>query len=432
MDQGQKKIGVFGLWHLGCTISVSWANLGFQVVGYDNNKKLTEDLTISNPPIFEPFLKENMKKNIELGFLTFSNKLYELSDCDFVFVTYDTPVNEDDSSDTTIVENSIRQLSEILNDHAIIIVSSQSPVGFISSMRNLLKEKNQTLEIAYSPENLRLGEAIDCYLNPGRIILGTSTIETEEKCLDLLGNITDDILCMSLESAEMVKHGINSFLATSVVFTNHLSDICEENNANIDDVVKGMKTDPRIGLKAYLQPGIGFSGGTLGRDLKVLALKNKIGSGYGKLFEFVHESNNERKISIVDKIRKIVNPIKGASIGILGLTYKPGTSTLRRSLPLEIVNLLIEEGATINVYDPKADYSEITSEVKFQIVDNISSISKNKDILILLTEWDDFKKYDWSGIASQMKNPNFFDTKNCLNEENIIENGFKYYSIGRG
>lgn len=430
MERKMKKIGVFGLWHLGCTISVSWSNLGFEVCGFENDKELIDALRNGEPPIYEPFLKENLIDNIQNGLLSFTNNLSDLSNCDFVFVTYDTPVNDDDSSDTTIIENSISQLSEIMKDDAVIIVSSQSPVGFISQMRTLLKERNDNLEIAYSPENLRLGEAIDCYLNPGRIILGTSTKETEEKSVELFNNITSDILCMSIESAEMVKHGINSFLGTSIVFSNHLADLCEENNADISDVVKGMKTDPRIGMKAYLSPGIGFSGGTLGRDLKVLETKNNTINGYAKLFGFVHKSNNERKLAIVDKIRKILNPINNITIGVLGLTYKPGTSTLRRSLPLEIVNILIEEGAVVKVYDPKADYSEIDSEIKFQITRSITEVSGSADIIILLTEWDEFKNHQWSDISAQMKKPNFFDTKNCLNKENMQQNGFNYYSIG--
>lgn len=430
MENKKKKLGVFGLWHLGCIISVSWSNLGFEVCGFDNDKKLISSLNDAEPPIFEPFLKENLFKNINNGQLSFSNDIKDLSDCDFVFVTYDTPVNEDDSSDTTIVENSILQLSGVMKDHAIIIVSSQSPVGFISQMRRVLKEKNETLEIAYSPENLRLGEAIDCYLNPGRIILGTSTKPTEVKCSELFSNITTDILSMSIESSEMVKHGINSFLATSIVFSNHLADICEENNANIKDVVEGMKSDPRIGIKAYLSPGIGFSGGTLGRDLKVLELKNKEVNGYAKLFGFIHKSNNERKLAIVDKVLNIVKPLNKISIGVLGLTYKPGTSTLRRSLPMEIVNILVSEGAVVKVYDPKADYSEIKEEIKFEIAASITEVSKNVDILILLTEWDEFKNQQWSDISAQMKTPNFFDTKNCLNKDNMRQKGFNYYSIG--
>ena len=431
MENDRIKIGVFGLWHLGCVISVSWSNLGFKVFGFDHDKNLIGSLNKGEPPIYEPFLKENLLDNINTQQLAFTYDLDKLRDCDFVFVTYDTPVNEDDSSDTTIVENSIKQLSVIMKNHSIIIVSSQSPVGFISQMRMLIKENNQTLDIAYSPENLRLGEAIACYLNPGRIILGTASPKTEEKCRTLFEQISTEVLCMNIESAELVKHGINSFLSTSIVFANHLADLCEENNARIDDVVAGMKSDPRIGNKSYLSPGIGFSGGTLGRDLKVLDKKNEEGKGFASLFGFIHEANNERKSSIVEKIKKHVGDLKDLNIGILGLTYKPGTSTLRRSLPLEIVELLLIEGAKIKVFDPKADYSDIKGEVKFKISENIDNVCKNTKIVILLTEWDEYKKYDWSKIPQQMTRLMFLDTKNCLDEQEMNKCGFKYYSIGR-
>ncbi len=431
MENERKSIGVSGLWHLGCTISVSWSKLGFQVLGYDNDRSLIEELNNGKPPIFEPFLKENIEGNISKGLLTFTNDLDQLNECSFVFITYDTPVNEDDSSDTTIIEDSVRQLSEIMKDHSIIIVSSQSPVGFISKMRTIIRENNPTLDIAYSPENLRLGEAIECYLNPGRIILGTATVETKEKCVALFEQISENILSMNIESAETVKHGINSFLSTSIVFANHLADICEENNARIDDVVAGMKSDPRIGKKAYLSPGIGFSGGTLGRDLKVLDEKNEQTKGFAGLFGYIHKANNDRKLSIIKKVKKSVDGIKDLNIGVLGLTYKPGTSTLRRSLPLEIVELLLSEGAKIKVFDPKADYSDIKTEVKFEMVDSIIDVSSSTDILILLTEWDEFKNYNWSDIPRQMRNPTFFDAKNCLDERKMNQIGFKYYSIGR-
>jgi UDPglucose 6-dehydrogenase len=431
MENDRITIGVFGLWHLGCVISVSWSNLGFKVSGFDHDKKLIDSLNKGEPPIYEPFLKENMLDNINNGQLAFTYDLDELRDCDFVFLTYDTPVNKDDSSDTTILEDSIIGLSKIMKDYSIIIVSSQSPVGFISIMRNTMKVNNETLEIVYSPENLRLGEAIACYLNPGRIILGTASTKAKEKCLELFEQISNDVICMNIESAELVKHGINSFLSTSIVFANHLADICEENNARIDDVVAGMKSDPRIGSKSYLSPGIGFSGGTLGRDLKVLDKKNEEGKGFARLFGFIHEANNERKSSIVEKIKKHVGELKDLNVGILGLTYKPGTSTLRRSLPLEIVELLMMEGTKIKVFDPKADYSDIKGEIKFEISDNIKNVCKNTKIVILLTEWDEFKKYNWSEIPQQMTRPMFLDTKNCLDEQEMNKHGFKYYSIGR-
>ena len=346
----EKKIGIIGLWHLGCVLSASWSKLGNRVYGFDYDNNRIKKLQDGIPPIFEPHLSEKIKEGMNKGLLSYSEKIQSLSGCYYIFLCYDTPVGDDDSCDTSILEKSIADISEVAQDDAVIIVSSQSPVRFCSVLRNRLLKRNETLDLAYSPENLRLGEAIDCYLNPGRIILGTQNEITERKCVELFQQITNEILKMNLESAEMVKHGINSYLSTSIVFANHLSDICERNNARIDDVVKGMKSDPRIGEKAYLSPGIGFSGGTLGRDLQVLNVANNKVNGYARLFGIIHKFNNERKLAIVNKIEIILNGLKEKKVGVLGLTYKPGTSTLRRSLPLEIVYLLIENGAQVKGY----------------------------------------------------------------------------------
>ena len=227
---------------------------------------------------------------------------------------------------------------------------------------------------------------------------------------------------MSLESAEMVKHGINSFLALSIVFTNNLADICSDNKANINDVIKGIKSDPRIGNKAYLSPGIGFSGGTLGRDLKVL--KNFEKDNNYKLFDTIYNSNSDRKNIIVKKIEKSFGKLKNKKIGILGLTYKPGTSTLRRSLPIEISEMLYQKGANILAYDPKADYTDFLNiNTFFNISNSINDLIKSVDYVVLMTEWEDFKNYDWSSVK---KNMAIFDTKNFLNINNPK---IKYFSL---
>lgn len=426
----KKTIGIIGLWHLGSVIAVSWAKLGFKVIGFDYDKKRIANFKQNKTPIFEPGLEDEIINLTGKGLLSFTGNIKDLSECDFVFLTYDTPVRDDDSSDTSILKKSVKDVRSVMKDNAVLIISSQSPVGYCDELRKLLKKKNDTLELAYSPENLRLGEAIDCYLNPGRIILGTASKDTEEKCVGLFSQITNDILSMNLASSEMVKHGINSFLSTSIVFANHMADICEEKNANITDVIRGMKSDARIGQKAYLAPGIGFSGGTLGRDLKVLETVNDEFKGYAKLFGFIHKTNFERKKVIVKKIEKILKKLKGKNIGILGLTYKPGTSTLRRSLPLEIVDLLIKNNAKIKVFDPKADYSELTFKPKFKIEDNIEDVVKDSDIIVTLTDWPDFKEYDWSKVISSMKTKNFLDAKNFLDKKKMKETGFNFYSLG--
>ena len=425
-----KKIGVVGLWHLGCVLCSAWSKLGYEVRGFDYDKKRVNDLSKGIPPVFEPGLSESIMTYLNYGNLYFSNNLQSLIKCDFIFLSYDTPVRDDDSSDLTILEKSVKEIRKVMKNDSILIVSSQSPVGYCTTLRSLLKDENKTLDIAYSPENLRLGEAIHCYLNPGRIILGTSNAETEGKCISLLSNISNKILSMNIPSAEMVKHGINSFLSTSIVFANSLADVCEESGANIDDVVKGLKSDPRIGQKAYLSPGIGFSGGTLGRDLKVLDKFNKSISGPAELFGFIHETNLKRKTTIVKKIITLIDGTKDKTVGILGLTYKPGTSTLRRSLPLEIVDLLINEGVIVKVFDPKADYAELSFEPQFIITKSIDELSKNTDIFVLLTEWPEFKEFDWESISSKMNTSIFFDTKNFLNQNEMKTIGFEYYSTG--
>lgn len=426
-----KKIGVFGLWHLGSVLTASWAKLGYQVVGFDYDSDIIKNLNIGIPPIYEPHLEATIKENLTEQVVKYTTNLHDLQECEFVFLAYDTPVLDDDSSDTSILTQSINDLKTVLQNEAVVIISSQSPVGYCSDLRGLLREHNPTLELAYSPENLRLGEAIQCYLVPGRIILGTANKTTEEKCVTLFKDIKGEVLSMSLESAEMVKHGINSFLATSVVFANHIADVCEEKGANIDDVVRGIKSDPRIGLKAYLAPGIGFSGGTLGRDLKVLEEINHESIGFAKLFGSIHQFNDERKASIVKKIETYFGSLDGKIIGVCGLTYKPGTSTLRRSLPIEIVEMIIEKGGIVQVYDPKADYSELTDEVRFDIKDSITEVARNVDFIVVMTEWPDFKTFNWNSVTNLMRDQIIFDMKNCLNSKELIQAGFNYFSIGR-
>ena len=431
MLKKEKKIGIIGLWHLGCVLAAAWSKKNYIVSGFDHNKDRVENLTQGHLPIYEPGLEKNIKQSVTKNLLFFSDNIITLSNSDFIFLSYDTPVLENDDSDISILVQSVKEAAIIMKDNSVLIISSQTPVGLCTELRQEIKKINDSLDLAYSPENLRLGEALDCYINPGRIILGTANKETEEKCISLFQEISEDIIAMNLESAELVKHGINSFLATSIVFANSLADVCEKSGANIDDVVKGLKSDPRIGQKAYLSPGIGFSGGTLGRDLKVLDKFNKSISGPAELFGFIHETNLKRKTTIVKKIIKLIDSSKDKTVGILGLTYKPGTSTLRRSLPLEIVDLLINEGAIVKVFDPKADYAELSFEPQFIITKSIEELSKNTDIFVLLTEWPEFKEFDWESISSKMNTSIFFDTKNFLNQNEMKTIGFEYYSTGK-
>ncbi len=425
----QKKIGIIGLWHLGCVLSASWAKLGFKTKGFDPELDRVSSLQKGSAPIFEPNLNETIRDCMNKELLFFDNNPTVLHDCDFIFLTYDTPVNEQDESDTSILTQSIDLIKNILKNNAIVVVSSQSPVGFCSELRTQLKLANPTLELVYSPENLRLGEAIDCYLNPGRIILGANNETALNESRALFQAITNDILEMSLESSELVKHGINSFLAMSIVFANNLADICEMTGGNINQVVKGLKSDPRIGHLAYLAPGVGFSGGTLGRDLKVLEKTNNDHNGNANFFTSIHKSNTNRKDSIVNRILNLYNhDLANIKIGVLGLTYKPNTSTLRRSLPLEIVQLLHDNKANIFAFDPKADYSELLVKPPFTIMANIDELLSQKvDLVLVLTEWPEFKNINWEKYPNPLT---IFDTKNIYSKDVLINSEIKLIKIG--
>ncbi len=426
-----ETIGVIGLWNLGCVLCASWSKLGNKVIGVDSDASRVEQLNRGIPPFFEPNLPELLQNGLAGKMLRFSTDISSLAACDFIFLAYDTPLLDDESSDTRILEKSLIDLRGVMKNDALLIISAQSPVGFCSYLRKKLQQEDKSLDLVYSPENLRRGDAIARYLEPGRIILGATNRVAELKARRLFSQIKADIVSMSLESAEMVKHGINSFLATSIVFANHMADICEATGARIDDVIRGMKSDPRIGPNAYLAPGIGFSGGTLGRDLKVLHSKNLESAGCAKLFGVIHEFNAERKLSIVRHIEKILGTCEGSAIGILGVAYKPETSILCKSIPLEIIAMLMERKCRISVFDPHANYSELSAKPGFNIVSSIADASRSADLIVLLTEWKEFREFDWTAVPRIMSRPLFFDTKNFLDEHAMRSYGFTYYSIGR-
>ena len=427
----QTKIGVVGLWHLGCVLSAAWSKLGLSVIGFDYAGDLIGNLNMNKPPIFEPQLRETLKESRVKGRLSFTDQITTLKDCEFVFLAYDTPVLNDDESDLSPLLKAIADLGKVLSNGSVIVVSSQTPVGTCRAFRASLQKRNPTLELIYSPENLRLGEAIACYLKPGRVIVGADSQIAVSKAVALFSRLDTEIITMSIASAEMVKHAINAFLANSIVFVNHLADLCEVSGANILDVVRGVKSDERIGKRAYLSAGIGFSGGTLGRDLRVLSGLNRSSGQKAFLYESVLQFNADRRGLIVDKVTRILGgTVCNKTISVLGLTYKPGTSTLRRSLPLEIVELLAQGGARLRIFDPKADYGELTTLPPFEICGSIDEALSDSDLVVLLTEWDQFRKYPWEKAARLMRQNKIFDPKNFLYDMRLEDKGYEYVGVG--
>ena len=430
-----EKVCVIGIWHLGAVYSACLADLGYQVIGVDGDAKRIAELNKGIPPLFEPGLQELITSNIKSKRLTYTTDLsHAVKGASYVLITFDTPVNDQDEIDLSEIFDTAGRLAGCIENNSIILVSSQVPVGTCEEIKAIIKKQTPALDIdiAYSPENLRLGQAIDCFKKPERIVIGADNSATLDKVETLFSVVKAPVLKMNLRSAEMTKHALNAFLATSISFGNEIANICDEVGADALKVVTALRTEGRIGGKIPLFPGLGFAGGTLARDLKVL--KN-IGreKGYETLLiDSVLAVNQRQNGVVVRKLERIYGSVKGLTIGILGLTYKPGTSTLRRSAALEIIKQLVDRGAKVRAYDPKADMNEVHEHIEFEFCTDVSTVAIDSDALVLITEWPEFKELDYARLKHIMKKPVFIDTKNLLDSQQMSAKGFSYFGIGRG
>ena len=431
-----QKVCVIGLWHQGSVVSGCLADLGYSVVGVDKDPKRVRELNNGVPPIFEPGLKELLTNNINLGRLSYTTDLsYALKGSSYVLITFDTPVDENDEVDLSeIFDTSSIELPKYLDNNSVIIVSSQVPVGTCDQIKSMIKQNNPSLDfdIAYSPENLRLGQAIEYFKNPDRIVIGADSVSILDRVEAFFDALNAPKVRMNLRTAEMTKHALNALLATSISFANEIANLCDEVGADALKVVEAVQSDARIGPRLPLQPGLGFSGGTLARDLK--ALKN-LGDKLGHethLIDGVLKVNEQQNKLVVRKLGKIYSSIKSLTVGILGLTYKAGTSSLRRSAALEIIKDLISEGAIVKAYDPKASLDEIRAHKEFEFCSDPYVVARGSDALVIVTEWPEFKNLDFDLIKSTMKKPVLIDTKNMLNDGQMLEKGFLYFGVGRG
>ena len=349
------KICVEGLWHLGSVTAACLASLEHDVIGLDNDQAVIDGLNQGKAPLFEPGLDELIQAGQSKGCLRFtSNVMDAVREADVLWVTFDTPVDDDDQADIDFVMNQIKTALLHLVDGTVVLISSQLPVGSIRKLELFVRETMATKRIhfACSPENLRLGKALDVFLKPDRIIVGVRTDEARCILEQLLLTVTDKIEWMSVESAEMTKHAINAFLATSVTFVNEIASICELVGADAKEVERGLKSEVRIGPKAYLSPGGPFAGGTLARDIEFLGVESRAQQLSTPLLSSIQKSNHEHKHWVRRKLLENLGNLQGVTVAVWGLTYKVGTDTLRRSLAVELCDWLIEQGVIVQVYDP--------------------------------------------------------------------------------
>jgi UDPglucose 6-dehydrogenase len=410
-----ERLGVVGIWHLGSSITASWLRLGRAVTAVDFNAAVVAGLREGCAPLFEPGLDDALKGALADGRLQASDDPRTVAGCAFVFIAYDTPVRDDDTSDLAPILQAIEACGPHLDPGATVIVSAQLPVGTARRLRTRLQALAPGRELVYSPENLRLGEALRCYLEPGHIVIGAEDAAALDRVEALFAPMKARVFRMNLPSAEMTKHAINTFLATSVTLANQWADVCGATGADFADVAAVLRTDPRIGERAYITPGIGFSGGTLGRDLRVLEEVSRTALGGGApLFGEVWRYNQRRVEVVARRAEEILGGAAEQRIALLGMTYKPGTSTLRRSLPLAVALDLLSRGAAVRAHDPKADWREVAVPEGLVVADSPYAAAEDADLVVLLTEWPEYRELDFARLRHAMARPLLLDTKGFL------------------
>jgi UDPglucose 6-dehydrogenase len=417
------KVVVLGLWHLGCVTAACCAKF-VDVIGLDFDERTVDDLKAGKPPIFEPGLAELIQDGFLSLHLSFeSDPAIALTDADLLWITYDTPVDDDDKPDLKPVLEGIDRCLPHLPTDAVVLISSQIPAGTC----HLLEARYPGRRFAYSPENLRLGKAIDIFLHQDRIVLGTRRDDDAAQVSELLSKFSINIIHVRIESAEMIKHAINSFLALSITFMNEIARICEQVGADAREVERGLKSEARIGPKAYLSPGGPFAGGTLARDVVTL---DHLASQFGEelfLIPAIKTSNDQHKDWAVQKLREELGSLTGKRVAILGLTYKPNTDTLRRSLALELCRSLAAQGVTLAVFDPvvaamPADLSNI------RITRHVPEAIEDADAVIVATEWPQLLVTDWQESVGLMKQAIIVDANGFLKLSGFA--GLIYRSVG--
>src|SRR2546426_475664 len=395
-----QKLAVVGLWHLGCSITAAWTRLGLFVEAVELDAQILEGLRSGRPPLYEPGLAEALSEGLAKGTLRESGDPGMVKGCGFVFLAYDTPVGDDDSPDLSPIWSAIESCGPHMDRGTIFVISAQLPVGTSRRIRERLKQFNDSLEVVYSPENLRLGEAIRRYLEPGHIVIGADARAAGDAVAALFAPMRARCIHMNLSSAELVKHCLNSFLATSITLANQWADIAGAVGADFADVAVALRADQRVGERAYITPGIGFSGGTLGRDLRVLDDVNRAAlGGSAPIFGDIWRYNQRRVEVVARRASEILGGLSERRIGLLGMTYKPGTSTMRRSLPLAVARDLLTHGTEGCAHDPKADWNEIALPKGLEAAETPYQAAEGADLVILLTEWPEYRDLAFRRLA---------------------------------
>ena len=436
------KIGIIGSGYVGLVAAACFSEMGNEVTCIDVDIKKIDNLKKGKVPIYEPGLSQLVIENQNKKTLFFSTDIkLALENTAVVFIAVGTPMGDDGSADMQYVLNVASSIGKNLSDHIVIVNKSTVPIGTAEKVRDVIQKElderssSVTFDVVSNPEFLKEGVAISDFMHPDRVVVGSSNEESMNLMRTLYSPFTlssDRFIAMDIRSAEMTKYAANAMLATKISFINEMANICEHVGADINQVRVGIGSDQRIGYK-FIYPGCGYGGSCFPKDVQALI---NISNNFGyspELITSVEKVNDNQKNILFSKLYKYFNKnLSGLKIAIWGLSFKPGTDDMRQAPSINLIRSIIQSGASVNAYDPKAiDQAKFYLKgLKVNYVDNKYDALDNADALVLVTEWKEFRSPDFSLMDKKMKRKLLIDGRNQFNPEYITSKGFKYLQIG--
>ncbi len=432
------KIGVIGTGYVGLVTAACLAELGHDVIGTDVVPEKIEKASRGIAHIHEPGLEKLLQANLKKGNLAFIHDLDRtIQSADVLFVCVNTPQNEDGSADMVYVEGVSKRIAENLNSYKLVVEKSTVPVRtsmWIKRTIELYRKTETPCDVASNPEFLREGSAVSDFLNPDRIIIGVENDRARDILLKVYEQFQNRILVTNIDTAELIKHASNSFLALKISFINLISEICEKTDADVEMVARGMGLDPRIGSQ-FLRAGLGYGGACFPKDIRAL---NRMAEDLGVDMSLLREADriNLRRVEIfVRKVKEALWVLREKTIGVLGLSFKPETDDIREAPSIKVINRLLEEGAFLRLYDPIAmeKMRQVIPENPPRVLYTRSpyEAAEGANVLLLITEWEEFRTLDLGEIRKRMANAIIVDGRNIYEPAKMKELSFEYYSIGR-
>ncbi|MBW1714971.1 MAG: UDP-glucose/GDP-mannose dehydrogenase family protein [Deltaproteobacteria bacterium] len=433
-------ITMIGTGYVGLVSGAGLADFGMQVICVDKNVDRIQGLNRGEIPFYEPGLEEFVERNVKNGRLSFTTDLkMAVENSLVIFVAVGTPDDGQGKTDLSQVEDVAKRLAQAIDEYKVIVMKSTVPVGTNRWLKEMIQanlKKDITVDVVSNPEFLREGSAIEDFMRPNRVVLGSDSAQALAVVKDIyrvLYLIEAPFVSTNLETAELIKYASNAFLATKISFINEVANICEKVGADVHDVARAMGLDKRIGPK-FLHSGPGYGGSCFPKDTLAFADLGKTLGSPARIVEAVIAVNRNQRARMITKIENAIGPLDGKVVGVLGLTFKPNTSDVRESPALDIVQALLRKGAQIRAYDPAGmdEFQKVVNDEKISYWKNAYEAARGAEALVFLTEWNEFRNLDLKKLKEALAKPVVLDLRNIYEPERVTDLGFRYMGVGRG